>query len=174
MVPQPTSVLTTPTARNLITVLSNSCVFMAIFVGLRYDVNGAVLSFQISLGEILPQYSDTEQLNAAHEHNHTRQGGPTAYGVSQQQGLHDDDYDHKKHDQAEQNSRNRRNCQWGGRKSHNTLQRIFEQFPERPLGLSGHPLHIFVGQPFGPKPYPAKNALVLIHIKRNRSITSLR
>lgn len=110
---------------------------------------GAALSFEIGFSEIFADNTKEEKLDATDEHDDTDKARPAGSRVAEGNSFDDDDDDNYEGDEAKEDAKESGEGERDGRESDNTLDGIFEEFPEGPFCFAGDALDVFVFDPFG-------------------------
>ncbi len=107
-----------------------------------------MFGFEVGFREVFADDAEEEELDAASEHNKADEAGPAGGGVAEGEGFDDDDNDHNEGDETEENAKEGGEGEWHGREGDDTLDGVFEEFPEGPFRFAGDALDVFVFDPF--------------------------
>ena len=123
------------------------------------DVVGPVFGLHIRLGQILSDNAKTEELKASDKDDHSDRGRPSGNRISEDQTAQDDKDQEQEGESRHQHSEPGGDAQRRLGEIDDSIDRIFEQLPETPFGLSGDALHILIGEPHGLETDPAEDTL---------------
>ena len=107
-----------------------------------------MFGLEISFSEKLGNNTEEEKLDTANEYNNTSKARPARDRIAEGNSLDDDDDNHNESNETEENTKEGSESEWDGRESDDTLDSVFEKFPEGPFGFAGGSLDVFVFEPF--------------------------
>lgn len=110
--------------------MSSANLRVSVEVGFADDIKRAVFGFEVGFGEVFADDAKEEKLDAADEENNTDEAGPAGGGVAEGDGFDDDDDNHDEGDEAEEDAEEGGESEGNGRESDDTLDGVFEEFPE--------------------------------------------
>ena len=130
-----------------------------IFLGLGHNVDGAVLDFEVSLGQVLAHDAGAEQLHTAAQQDDADHAGPAGGWVTKHQRTDNYKNNADERQDAEQHAHSGGDEQRRGGEADDALDGVFKESPEVPLGGAGHALDVLVIEPLGFEADPAENTL---------------
>ena len=131
--------------------------FPSLFL-LPNNIDLPFLRFQVNLRHIQSHDPHGQQDQSAQEGNDGYHGRPPGYRISVNQCTNHNKGQSQERNATNNESHNGRQIQGNRGIGQNSLYRILKQLPERPFGLPGTPLHIFIGNPLGMETHPAENS----------------
>lgn len=123
------------------------------------NVMWATFGLEVSFAKIFADDTKKEKLDAANEHDDAGEAGPAGDGVAKSESFDDDNDNHDEGNETEKNTEEGSKGEGKSRESDNAFDSVFEEFPERPFGLAGGTLDVFVFDPFSLEADEAPEAL---------------
>lgn len=127
--------------------------------GFSNDIDRTLLGFQVGLCQVFTDDSKAQKLHAAKQRYEAGERRPSADGVTPNECFDQDDDESQNGDETEDDTREGGEGERRRGKSDDAVDGIEEQRPKAPLGLAGHAVDVYIGEPFGLEAHPAVNAL---------------